>query len=84
MAEPYSEEHQEIAETILGEAFERLVAAGLGNIEALHGFVHFAIDTMPAFACRHCLPGEYEAIAQALEARIDEVPTMTEIAECVH
>jgi hypothetical protein len=34
LAEPYSADHQAIAEEILGRAFEELEAAGLGGVEA--------------------------------------------------
>ena len=85
MAEPYSDEHQEIAEEILGRAFGQLEAAGLGGVEACHALVHMGVDTMPAFACRHHLGGELEAMLEAIQDRINEIPTMVpgvDIAIC--
>ena len=82
MPEPYFDEHAEIAETILGRAFEQLKAAGLGEVEALHACIHFGIDAMPGFCCAACLAEEYDAVAEAIEDRIEAIPD-TETAQPV-
>jgi hypothetical protein len=43
------------------------------------------IDTMPAFACRHHRGAELEAMLEAIEDRIHEIPNMrpgVDIAAC--
>lgn len=74
MTEPHGPEHQEIAEHILGGAFERLIKAGLGHVEACHALVQQGIDLLPAFCCKDCLPPEYEAMLDAIEDRLEDIP----------
>jgi hypothetical protein len=85
MAKPYSDEHADIAEDILGKALDDLQAAGLGHVEAMHHLMHCAIDMLPAFCCRHHLGAEYAAIVEVIEDRIAEIPNMVpgvDIAAC--
>jgi hypothetical protein len=77
MPEPYSDEHQTIAEEITAQCLERLVAAGLDPLEAAHGMVHAGLDALPGAVCRHRLAGELEAVIEAAEDRIEEIPSLT-------
>ena len=48
---PYSAENAEIAQEVLGRAFDELLARGLEPVEACHALVHQGIDLLPAVCC---------------------------------
>ena len=76
MLEPYSDEHAEIAQNILGKAVDELIAAGFGYVEACHSLIKMGLDSLPGGACKACLEGEYDAVADAVEKLIDEIPDL--------
>ena len=71
MAAPYGPENARVAQRILSDAHDRLVEAGLGEVEAAHALIHMGIDALPDCCCVEHLLGELAVAAAAIEDRLD-------------
>jgi hypothetical protein len=88
MVEPFSEASQQIAEDLTATAIRVMIDAGLSPLEVAHSLIHAGLDFMPAAACAECLEGEYYAVLDAVEDRIDGIgdllPGVDVAMGCVH
>jgi hypothetical protein len=71
MAEPYSVENGELAQDILGRAYDEMIAAGLDPVEAAHALIHQGLDLLPGLVCHEHLLEEYDAVIGACEMRLE-------------
>jgi hypothetical protein len=76
------DERGEIAQPILGRAIDELMARGFDYLDACHALVKMGIDSLPGGACRECLRDHYDAVLEAVEERIAEIPDLVPGKDC--
>ena len=82
MSETDGDEHQAIAERILGKAIDALIAEGIDYTAACHCLIIMGLDSLPGGVCRACLPAHYGAVRDRVETRIEEIPNLVPGRDC--
>ena len=80
-----TDEQHERAGEILDAALRKLIDEGFDRLEAVRTMICFGVDMLPAMTCRHHLSREYEELAEAVAARVKDIPNLepgVDVARC--